>query len=351
MITNLVNAFSFHTLMHPWVLWFALALPLLLAAEWFARAPGAVTVSTGETLAQIRRDHMNIARRLPAVARALGLVLLLVALARPLQGLSVQKDEAEVIDILLCIDVSESMKAVDIGGGQIQGSRLDVTKEAVVNFIHNRKQNPDQRFGIDRIGLILYAKYAWTQTPLTVDYGVLEHDVANASYQLGDTSRATAIGSALGLAVNKLRKSEAKAKVIILLTDGNNNFGDLDPFTAAQIAKEYGIKVYTIAAGNSDQGLVPNSGIASIFGAMRSIPIDTETMERIASITDGRFFRATDYKSLEGAYEEINELEKTKIELGDYYEYKEAFVPWAALGVLLVMGSIVSRRIWFEPVP
>ena len=350
MITNLINTFSFHMLMHPWVLWFALALPLLLAAEWFARAPGAVTVSTGETLAQIRRDHFSIVRRLPAVARALGLVLLLVALARPLQGLSVQKDEAEVVDILLCIDVSESMKAVDIGGGQVQGSRLDVTKEAVLNFIQNRKQNPDQRFGIDRIGLILYAKYAWTQTPLTVDYAVLAYDVAKASYQLGDTSKATAIGSALGLAVNKLRKSEAKAKVIILLTDGNNNFGDLDPFTAAQIAKEYGIKVYTIAAGNSDQGVVPGGGFSAFFGYQR-IAIDTETMERIASITDGRFFRATDYKSLEGAYDEINQLEKTKIELGDYYEYKEAFVPWAALGALLVIGSIISRRIWFEPVP
>ncbi len=350
MITNLINAFNFHTLMHPWVLWLALALPLLLAAEWFARAPGAVTVSTGETLAQIRRDHFTILSKLPAIARALGLVLLLIALARPLQGLAVQKDEAEVVDILLCIDVSESMKAVDIGGGQVQASRLDVTKQAVVNFIQNRKQDPDQRFGIDRIGLILYAKYAWTQTPLTVDYGVLEHDVANASYQLGDTSRATAIGSALGLAVNKLRKSEAKAKVIILLTDGNNNFGDLDPFTAAQIAKEFGIKVYTIAAGNSEKGVVPGSGFSAFLG-LQSVAIDTETMERIASITDARFFRATDYKSLEGAYDEINQLERTKIELGDYYEYKEAFIPWAALGALLVLGSIVSRRLWFEPVP
>jgi Ca-activated chloride channel family protein len=323
---------------------------LLLVAEWFARAPGAVTISTGETLAQIRHNHATLLRKLPAIARALGLALLFIALARPLQGLAVQKDEAEVIDIILCIDVSASMSALDIVGGNIRASRLDVTKEAVVNFINNRKQNPEQRFGLDRMGLVLYAKYAWTQTPLTVDYGVLEHDISQASIDMEDTGKATAIGSALGLAVSKLRKSEAKAKVIILLTDGRNNFGDLDPFTAAQIAKEFGIKVYTIAAGSSDDAVVPQSGFAGFLGTQR-IPIDTETLERIASITDGRFFRATDYKSLEGAYDEINQLETTKIELGDYYEYKEAFLPWAVLGSLFVLGSIASRRMWFEPVP
>ncbi len=350
MTTALFNAFQFHTLMHPWVLWFALAVPLLLVAEWFARAPGAVTVSTGETLAKIRHSHGTLFRRLPAVARALGLILLLVALARPLQGLAVQKDEGDVIDIMLCIDVSASMSALDIVGGRVRASRLDVTKEAIINFIEHRKQEPDQRFGLDRMGLVLYARYAWTQTPLTMDYGVLEHDIEGATIDMNDTGKATAIGSALGLAVGKLRKSEAKAKVIILLTDGRNNFGELDPFTAAQIAKEFGIKVYTIAAGSSDDAVVPQSGIAGFLGAQR-MPIDTETLERIANITDGRFFRATDYKSLEGAYDEINQLETTKIELGDYYEYKEAFVPWAVFGSLLIMGSIASRRLWFEPVP
>lgn len=350
MIAKVVEQLHFHTLMHPWVLWFALAIPFLLAAEWWARAPGAVIVSTGETLVRIRHSQGAVLRKLPGIARAIGLLLLLVALARPLQGLAVQKDEAEIIDIMLCIDVSASMSALDIVGGRIRASRLDVTKEAVANFIANRKQNPEQRFGIDRMGLVLYAKYAWTQTPLTVDYGVIEHDIQNASIDMEDTGRATAIGSALGLAVSKLRKSEAKAKVIILLTDGRNNFGDLDPFTAAQIAKEFGIRVYTIAAGSSDDAIVPQTGLAGLLGAQR-MPIDTETLERIASITDGRFFRATDYKSLEGAYDEINQLETTKIELGDYYEYKEAFVPWALLGGLFVMGSIASRRIWFEPVP
>ncbi|NUM54642.1 MAG: VWA domain-containing protein [Candidatus Hydrogenedentes bacterium] len=350
MIANVMEQLRFHTLMHPWVLWFALAIPLLIAAEWLARAPGAVTVSTGETLARIRHPQGLLLRRLPAVARAIGLLLLLVALARPLQGLAVQKDEGEVIDIMLCIDVSASMSALDIVGGRIRASRLDVTKEAVTNFISNRKQNPEQRFGLDRMGLVLYAKYAWTQTPLTVDYDVLEYDIQNASIDMDDTGKATAIGSALGLAVSKLRKSEAKAKVIILLTDGRNNFGDLDPFTAAQIAKEFGIKVYTIAAGSSDDAVVPQSGFAGLLGAQR-MPIDTETLERIASITEGRFFRATDYESLEGAYDEINQLETTTIELGDYYEYKEAFVPWAVLGGLFVMGSIAVRRTWFEPVP
>lgn len=350
MITALLNAFHFHTLMDPWVLWTALAIPFLLAAEWFARAPGAVTVSTGETLAQIRHEHGAYFRRLPALARALGLLLLIIALARPLQGLSVQKDEADVIDIMLCIDVSASMQAMDIVGGRLRASRLDATKDAVLKFIEKRKQDPQQRFGIDRMGLIVFAKYAWTKTPLTMDHGVLAHDIGNTTIETSDVGKATAIGSALGLAVSKLRNSEAKAKVIVLLTDGRNNFGELDPFTAAQIAKEYGIKVYTIAAGQGDIATVPQSGLAGIFAPQR-IPIDTESLERIASITGGRFFQATDYKSLAGAYDEINQLETTKIEVGDYYEYKEAFAPWAVAGALLVLGSIAGRRLWFEPVP
>ncbi|MDZ4859522.1 MAG: VWA domain-containing protein [Candidatus Hydrogenedentes bacterium] len=342
---SLLGLFHFHTLTHPWVLLFVFAVLLLFAAECFTRAPGAITVSTGETLARIRADHRAWMRRVPPALRALGLILLLIALARPLQGLAVHKDEAEIIDIMLCVDVSMSMKATDIRGGGRVADRLDVTKQAIADFIQNRKNKPEERFGLDRIGLVLYAKYAWTKTPLTVDYGILEHDIANTRIDLGDTGKATAIGSALGLAVSKLRKSEAKAKVIILLTDGRNNFGELDPFTAAEIAQEYGIRVYTIAAGGSNDAILGN-----ISGA-RQVPIDTETLERIATITDGRFFHATDYNSLESAYDEISELETTTVEIGDYYEYDETFAPWALTGGLLVLASIASRRMWFEPVP
>jgi len=344
---NLFNTFHFHTLQHPWVLLFSIGVVILLIAECFARAPGAVTISTGETLAGIRVDQGAIWRRLPAILRALGLIVLLVALARPLQGLAVKKDEAEIIDIMLCVDVSRSMQATDLRGSRTLGNRLDVTKEAIANFIENRKKRPDERFGLDRIGLICYAKFAWTQTPLTLDYAVLEHDVERVQLEGGDDGLATAIGSALGLAVSKLRKSEAKAKVIILLTDGRNNFGELAPFTAAEIAKDYGIRVYTIAAGR-DTGFIAEPG-AMAFGTR--VTMDTETLERIANITEGQFFHATDYKSLESAYNEINQLETTTVEIGDYYEYREAFVPWAVLGALLIASSVATRRLWFEPVP
>lgn len=349
---NLLAPFQFHTLMHPWVLVLLLGVLLLFVAECFARAPGSVVVSTGETLIRIRKNHGALLRRLPALLRALGLAFLLVALARPLQGLAVQKDEAEVIDIMLCVDVSASMTAADIIGGEVQGTRLDMAKQAIMDFIENRKKAPDERFGLDRIGLVLYAKFAWTQTPLTVDYGVLEHDITEAAIDMSDTGRATAIGSAIGLAVSKLRQSETKAKVVILLTDGRNNFGELDPYTAAQIAKEFGIRVYTIAAGRSNETLVPQeSMLGGLMASRQLMPIDTELLERIATITGGRFFHATDYKSLEGAYDEINQLETTTIEIGDYYEYKEAFTPWAVVGLTLVLASIVTRRAWFEPVP
>lgn len=348
---RLLSAFHFHTLMYPWVLAFAGAVLLLFALECFTRAPGALTVSTGDTLARIRQSHSAWLRRLPAALRACGLCLLLLALARPLQGLAIQKDEADIIDIMLCVDVSASMQAADIVRGTVQGTRLDMTKDAVANFIEHRKQSPEQRFGIDRLGLILFAKYAWTQTPLTVDYGVLEVNIGNTQIENSPAGRATAIGSALGLAVSKLRNSAAKAKVIVLLTDGRNNYGELDPFTAANIAKEYGIRVYTIGAGNSDVAAVPQESFGMLGAVQQQMPIDTEGLERIASITGGKFFRATDYQSLEGAYNEINQMETTRIELGDYYEYQEAFLPWAITGALLVMSSILTRRVWFEPVP
>ncbi|MCL4691739.1 MAG: VWA domain-containing protein [Candidatus Hydrogenedentes bacterium] len=349
---NLSGLFSFNAIMYPAALLLLIGVLVLFIAELFARAPGAMSVSTGETLATIRGRHPGAFYRIPALLRAVGLALLVVALARPLQGLSPQKDKADIVDVMLCVDLSQSMSVTDFRTRDTRMNRLEVTKEAVRDFIDSRKNRPSDRYGLDRLGLILYAKYAWTQTPLTLDYAVLERDLENAEINTREQSKqGTAIGSAIGLAVSKLRKSEAKNKVIILLTDGRNNEGELDPLTAAQLAQEYGIRIYTIGAGSSDEVLVTSETLFGPMPDIRRLPIDEETLRQIADITGGRFYRATDLESLHGAYQEINELETTEVELGDYYEYKEAFMPWAALGAVALLASVFTRRYRFEPIP
>jgi Ca-activated chloride channel family protein len=224
--------------------------------------------------------------------------------------------------------------------------RLSVTKRAVSDFVEHRKQSRD------RLGLILYAGYAWTQCPLTLDYAVLERELDQAQIDESDRRKqGTAIGSALGLAASRLRKSEAKSKVIVLLTDGLHNRGELDPITAAQLAKEYGIKIYTIGAGSGAEVLWPQQSLLGLVMAPKVIPIDEEVLKRIASITGGKFYRATDTKSLGQAYEEINKLETTEIEIGDYYEHQEGFVSFGAAGTVALLASVFVRRLWYDPLP
>jgi Ca-activated chloride channel family protein len=187
---------------------------------------------------------------------------------------------------------------------------------------------------------------------LTLDYGVFERELDRVVIDRNDEkTHSTAIGSAIGLAVANLDKSEAKSKVIILLTDGNNNSGNLDPITAAQVAKKFGIRVYTIGAGSPSGGVVMQNTLFGQMSTTSRAPIDEETLRRIANITGGKYYRATDTKSLRGAYQEINELEATEIEIGDVYDYDDGFVPYALAGTGLMVVAIFSRRRWFESVP
>jgi len=344
---RIFSPFMFDLLAQPWVLFFLILVPVLWACETLAKAPGALRISTGEVLHQLRGGHAGLLRFVPALLRALGLSALIVALAGPLDGFQMRRDRANIVDIMLCVDLSGSMQQRDFYVDGEYRDRLYAVKIAVDNFIDSRKNSRTDRYGVDRLGLILYAGYAWTAVPLTLDYGIIEHEMANATIEMVDPSKqGTAIGSALGLAVRRLSQSEAKSKVIVLLTDGINNRGELDPITAAELAREYGIKVYTVGAGSVETGTVRQGPFA-----VRRDPIDEESLRKIAEITGGQYFRGSDLSSLEAAYTEINALETTEVEMGDYYEYKEAFMPYAILGGLLLMGSVLSRRTWFEPIP
>lgn len=344
--------FGFTGLMNPWFLLLLGAVALLLVAELVVRAPASLHVSTGEVLFRLHHRRSELTRRLPALLRALGLALLVFALARPVRGLEARDQNLNVVDIMLCVDVSGSMKAMDFVSGGERKDRLEVTKDAVREFVQNRKGKTQGRFGTDRIGLVLYAGYAWTQCPLTIDYAVLEREIERAAIDEHNRAKqGTAIGSALGLAVSKLRKSEAKAKVIVLLTDGLNNMGELDPMTAAELAKEFNIRVYTIGAGSQGEVLVPQSTFLGEMLVPARMQVDEEMLTRIAELTGGAYFRATDTQSLERAYAEIDRLETTEIKVNDYYDYEEGFMPYAMAGMLALFASIFSRRYWFDPIP
>ncbi len=339
---SLLDPLYFNTLKQPEVLLLLIGVAILFVAEITARPSGVLTISTGETLRRIRGNGKKLLRHLPAILRAVALAFLVVALARPLSGMRPRVENAEVRDIMLAVDVSGSMTSEDFVEDGKRRDRLYVTKAAVRDFINNRKARVTDRYGTDRVGLLLYASYAWIQTPLTLDYGLLEHDLKRVYIdQRDEKHNRTAIGSAIGLAVSNLSKSQAESKVIILLTDGINNHGSLDPITAAEIAKRYNMRIYTIGAGSPAR--------RSAVG--RDNPIDEDTMKRIASTTGGKYYRATDLESLREAYEEINELETTEVELGEIYEYDEAFVPYALVGAVAMLLSVFTRRRWFEAIP
>lgn len=329
----------------PEMLWLLLPVLALLIWECFPTALGVIHISTGERIRSLYRYRSGIPSRLPALGRALGLAFLTVALAGPLEGWQLNKERAGIIDIILCLDVSGSMRETDFLVGGRPRDRMYVAREAARSFIDSRRETAGSRYGLDRVGLVLFSGLAWTQCPLTLDYDVLEHELDRAEIA-DERKQGTAIGSALGLAVRRLSKSEAKSKVVILLTDGQNNRGDLDPMTAARLAKEYGIRVYTIGAGSEDEKIVGQG-----FFSRRTEAIDGKMLSGIASMTGGKYYLASDTRSLMNAYDEISEMEATEIEIGDYKEAGVMYLPFLTTGALVLVLSGLARRHWFEQIP
>ena len=247
--------------------------------------------------------------------RCIALVLLIIALARPQSGTKASEVLTEGIDIMLCLDTSGSMQALDFKWQDERHNRLEVVKNVVSDFINGRTN--------DRIGMVVFGEEAFTQCPLTLDYGVLLNFLDQV--EIGMAGDSTAIGSALGTCVNRLKERESKSKVIILLTDGRSNAGSLSPQTAAEIAETYSIKTYTVGVGTA--GEVPFL-VDTIFGKKymyQRVDLDEETLKEIATVTGGSYFKATDTETLEEIYRKIDKLEKTKVEVKEYMEYEELF--------------------------
>ncbi len=321
---------------YPWVLFFILALPLVLwLSEKQKRAQ--LSFSTSDFFPS-RTSLRVLLLRLAPFWRGLALVLILCALARPEQVSSDREYKTKGVDIIISLDLSGSMLAEDFK----PANRLVVAKQEAAKFIRGREN--------DRIGLVVFAKKAFTQCPLTLDYEILVKLLNDL--QIGMIEDGTAIGMGLATAVNRLRDSDAKSKVIILITDGENNAGKIDPVTAAELAKSFKVKVYTICIGRG--GLVPFPVNDPLFGkryVQANVPIDEYTLKRIADITGGLFFRARDSQALTGIYEKINSLERTEIKVKEYRSYRPLF-QWPLIPALLVLFfAVMLERTYLLTVP
>jgi Ca-activated chloride channel family protein len=262
--------------------------------------------------------------------RLFAMASIIVALARPqTEDISTKTKTTKGIDIVMAIDVSSSMLARDL-----KPNRLTALKEVAAEFIENRPT--------DRIGLVAYAGESYTKTPITSDKSLVLSALGQITY--GQLNDGTAIGMGLATSVNRLKESKAVSKVIILLTDGVNNAGFIEPQTAADLAVEFNIKTYTIGLGTNGNALSPvayNPDGSFRYG-MRQVEIDEDLLQNIAEVTGGRYFRATDNDELEAIYNEINKLEKTEVEEFKYYRYEEEFRPWILLaGALLILEFLL----------
>ncbi|MGY8908317.1 VWA domain-containing protein [Polaribacter vadi] len=314
--------------LNPEFLWLLILIPLLAVWYFFVRKKDAA-VLTVPSIKGFKTKSSIISKLKPILGllRLLALAAIIVALARP-RNVSVSKKTKsnKGIDIVMAIDVSASMLARDL-----KPNRLEALKKVAVDFVDRRPN--------DRIGIVVYAGESFTQTPITSDKGIVKRTIS--SLQWGQLDGGTAIGMGLGSGVNRLKESKAKSKVIILLTDGVNNSGNIDPRTATELAKELGIKVYTIGIGTNGMADFPwskdpRTGLLNF--RKQQVEIDEALLKDIAKETNGKYFRATDNETLKEIYDEIDKLEKTKIEEFKYYNYQEMYrdLVFLALGFLLL---------------
>jgi Ca-activated chloride channel family protein len=321
------------TFAYPWVLYFIILIPIIIA--WYfwkgKKRQASVTYSSVKLFEKIPVTFRERIRHLPFIFRMIALLFLIIALARPQNFSSGQNVNAEGIDIAMVLDISSSMLAEDF-----KPNRLEAAKNVIDEFVKGRTT--------DRIGLVIFSREAFTQCPLTIDYSVLRNLLSDI--KSGMIEDGTAIGNALANGVNRLKDSDAESKVIILLTDGVNNAGEVDPISAAEIASSFGIRIYSIGVGTRGEAPYP---VQTPFGIRyQNIPvqIDEDILKKISETTGGQYFRATNNSALEDIYNKIDKMEKTKIEITSYRNAAELFSGWLLVGfILLILELIASKTI------
>jgi len=319
----------FYRFADPHFLLFLAALPLLGIWYWkkSRRSSATLRYSSLDLVNPAVTTKASRLRHSLFVFRLLALAALIVAFARPQTGVSGEEVLTEGIDIVLAIDLSTSMLAEDL-----VPTRVEAVKQVASSFVSGRRN--------DRIGLVVFAGQAFTQAPLTLDYNVLQNLLGELDVSMISVD-GTAVGMGLATAVKRLQESDAESKVIILLTDGRNNRGEIDPVTAAQMAQALGIKVYAIGAGT--RGEAPITVDDPTFGRRRMrmrVDVDEPTLRAVAEQTGGTYFRATDRQSLEAIYSEIDELETTEVEVEHYTHYGELFLFPLAVGLFFLVLEV-----------
>lgn len=325
------------TFAHPWILTLLVLIPLLTA--WYVlryrKQHAALQFSNITLFRGFQKTFRQRAYPILYALRMIALAAAIIALARPQSMLSRQEMKVEGIDIVLAMDVSGSMLAEDF-----KPNRLEAAKLVATEFINGRSN--------DRIGLVEFAGEAFTQTPLTIDHQVLLRQLS--SMKSGDLKDGTALGDGLATAINRIKDSEAKSKVIILLTDGINNQGSVDPQSAAEIAALYNIRLYTIGVGS--QGTAPYP-LRDQFGRVHyqriPVEIDEALLTTMAqSTTDGRYYRATSKRSLKEIFNNIDEMEKTRVDVTQYSSTKDEYMPWLIAALLAMAFELLLKLLYFK---
>lgn len=329
----------YFTLAYPYVLWALLALPLLVVWYWYNEKKKAyLGMATLEGVSKQKFSLANLFIHIPFTCRIIALGLLLLVAARPQQKQGLVENNLQGIDIMLTIDVSHSMLTQDF-----QPNRLEVAKEVAQEFVQGRMN--------DKLGYTIFSGEAFTECPLTTSKDVVIDMIKET--QVGFLEQGTAIGVGLATAVNRIKKSDGKSKVIILLSDGENNAGEIGPITAAEIAKTFDIKVYTIGMGSRGEAMTPTGTDANgnyIF-SQGLAEVDEGTMQKIAEITGGKYFAATDKQALKEVYKEIDRLEKNDYEQFDFQpDPEELYLPFALIALLLLMVEQILKYTLFRTI-
>lgn len=329
------------TFLNPEFLWLFLVLPIAIAWLFYKRNELSATLKMS-SLTPFKQNQTFLAKAKPFlyILRLLALSLIIIALARPRSvDVTSKSKTTKGIDIVMAIDVSSSMLANDL-----KPNRLEALKKVASTFVQDRIN--------DRIGLVVYAGESYTKTPVTSDKVIILQSLKMVEYDDSIIADGTGIGVGLATAINRIKDSKAKSRIVILLTDGVNNSGTIDPRTAADIAKEYGIKVYTIGIGTNGKAMFPVAKDANgkLVFRMMPVEIDEKLMQEIAKKTDAKYFRATSNQKLQAIYDEINKLETTEIDEKKFYNYDEKYkifvlIAFGLLGVEVLLRNSVFRGI------
>jgi Ca-activated chloride channel family protein len=330
--------FSDVTFAYPWMFYFLAVIPVMIFWYWkFSRKKEpSITYSSLKVFDGMPVSWKERLRHIPFVLRCLAIALLIVALARPQSFSSGQNVTTEGIDIVMALDISGSMISEDL-----KPNRVEAAKNVVERFIDGRPN--------DRIGLVVFSRQAFTQCPITIDHGVLVSLLRKVGP--GMVADGTAIGNGIADAVGRLKDSKARSRVIILLTDGVNNAGEIDPLTAADIAKTYGIRVYAVGVGTEGQAPYPVQTPFGVRYQMMPVEIDEALLKTIAETTGGMYFRATDNSALKNIYNKIDKLEKSRIEVTSYHNAAELFSDWLNAGFVLILLELLLSKTIFRKIP